>query len=32
MYEIKPGKALKPILEEVIKYQILNPDATMEEI
>jgi hypothetical protein len=27
MFEVKPGKIMKPLTEEVMKFQILNPLA-----
>lgn len=32
LYEIKPGKALKFIIEEQIKYQIIHPDSKYEDV
>lgn len=30
MYEIKPGKVMKPLLDELLQFEILNPTATIE--
>ena len=27
MFDVKPGKIMKPLTEEVVKFQILNPLA-----
>ena len=31
LYEIKGGRGMRGLLEEQIKWQILNPDAKREE-
>jgi hypothetical protein len=31
LYEIKPGKIMKPLLEEQLKFEILNPRASQED-
>ena len=31
LYEIKPGKLLKPLTDELISFQILHTDATKED-
>lgn len=32
LYQCKPGKHMKFIIDEGIKYQIINPQAQREEI
>ena len=32
MYECKAGKHMKPLIEEVLKFQILNMDAGVAEV
>ena len=31
-YNIKPGRIMKPLLEEVIKFQIINPLAKEDDV
>jgi hypothetical protein len=31
MYEVQPGKVMKPLLEELNKFQILNPKASVDD-
>lgn len=32
LYDIKPGKAIKFIIDEEIKFQILNPTANYDDV
>ena len=31
LYEIKPGKMIKPLLDELLSFQILQPEATKDD-
>jgi len=31
LYEVKPGKLLKPLIDELLTFQILEPQATKED-
>ena len=31
LYEIRPGKMIKPLLDELLSFQILHPEATKED-
>ena len=31
LYEIKPGKMIKPLLDELLSFQILHPEASKED-
>ena len=31
LYEVRPGKHLKPLLDELISFQIIEPQATKED-
>ena len=31
MYNVQPGKIMKPLLDELTKFQILNPKASVDD-
>lgn len=31
LYEISPGKLIKPLLDELLSFQILHPEATRDD-
>ena len=31
LYEVKPGKLIKPLLDELLAFQMLHPEATIDD-
>jgi hypothetical protein len=31
MFDVKPGKIMKPLTEELLKFEILNPRASKDD-